>query len=861
MRKKSIQVIVLSLLAASASPASAQNQFWHNVTKLGAPRHELYQNFRSETPGWKILEYNVHMLEDGWFVPDCHDNQRDSKITQKILGKDYDVVVFAELQEFDRAREMLGNLAAEFPYVTGRQNDTCSFGASYDGGVRILSRYPIENGDAANAAECGNPARVGEFRFFEQRADDVQNQHVAPRSVIAPLVNNSPTAASYCYYHDCANHSAGGYFGDCSADKGVVYARIRKNNYEKLHLFATHAQASYPPIGPKGSGNQWSACQLAMIDRFIADKVAAGVIQPTDYVFILGDFNVNVRDLGSGINSIAALHYPHWSWLVAPLAANTIFDADARPKVEFGQDHFHERWKCELEDSPNQRISYSVRDTAGRKPRNWKDTIIWLSDFYGGGSFRWALSDHHPVEVHIDRDEQAAKAPLRLTQAANASQLLLTATALPEMVSYDYERVLTGDFDGDGKTDILKWDVPAGSATERLDAWVLLARGGGWKKWSRQTSTNNRHTILLAADVSGDGRTDLIFNQVDPACNVKLGCPSNLAVALANPGCATTGTSLFNCDFGNYSNFLGPSSWGTNAHTQMMVGDFNGDQKADVLKIGVDRGAPTRTYDLWVGISTTTNAGGPSFKFAHSATPTTPSAWATDWRNASYHEYLTGDFTGDGKTDVLRIDRPPTDAGACDVGFWVGRSTSDGGTTGSFDYGGQPWATACSNIPENSRYLVGDVDGNYHDDVIAIDTSSDTPTPKTITLFRSTGSSFVVDVLEHMFAPYPAVHFTTSRHDKFLLGNISGGNLDIIRIPVDGSGPVRPGTFGAGCISVFEPFKSAAAPDWRLRTVDTCHAVMPGGPDIEVYREIKVLSGNFDGDANRKTDFVLFPIP
>src|SRR5689334_8606924 len=143
-----------------------------------------------------------------------------------------------------------------------------------------------------------------------------------------------------------------------------------------------------------------------------------------------------------------------------------------------------------------------------------------------------------------------------------------------------------------------------------------------------------------------------------------------------------------------------------------------------------------------------------AIKVAISQFPASQSFHVTQWGqffNSSHFEYLAGDFTGDGRTDLLRIDRPASGR-ACDVPFWVMRSVpGSSATTGSFSTDSGPWARACTNEPDRARYLVANVpdsDGHHRADVIAIAADSDQPSDKTMALFHSTGSGFGLHVLE-----------------------------------------------------------------------------------------------------------------
>src|SRR5262245_32773476 len=105
----------------------------------------------------------------------------------------------------------------------------------------------------------------------------------------------------------------------------------------------------------------------------------------------------------------------------------------------------------------------------------------------------------------------------------------------------------------------------------------------------------------------------------------------------------------------NGSNHFTSDQWAsvaTSLDMKTFTGDFNGDGREDVLKID------TSNYcngGLWVGLSD-----GAQFNF---------SLWDT-WCTPASIKVLTGDFNGDGRTDVMKFDQ----SNNCNGGLWVGLS-------------------------------------------------------------------------------------------------------------------------------------------------------------------------------------------
>ncbi len=212
---------------------------------------------------------------------------------------------------------------------------------------------------------------------------------------------------------------------------------------------------------------------------------------------------------------------------------------------------------------------------------------------------------------------------------------------VPVSVSGSYQPVL-GDFNGDGRTDVF-WYAP-GSAAD----WLWLGRAGG-AFTTRAASVGGTYQPLVG-DFNGDGRDDVLWY---------------------GPGSASDWISFGHADGG----FAGhPVSVG--GTYQPLVGDYNGDGRSDVLWYGAGAAADW----LWLG-----RADG---NFASGARTV----------NGTYQPF-TGDFNGDGRTDVFWYG-PGSDP---DV-LWFGRAN------GTF-------AGKAAAVNGTYQPLVGDYGGDGPDDV------------------------------------------------------------------------------------------------------------------------------------------------
>ncbi len=210
-----------------------------------------------------------------------------------------------------------------------------------------------------------------------------------------------------------------------------------------------------------------------------------------------------------------------------------------------------------------------------------------------------------------------------------------------------------GDFTGDGKTDLI---VPAGG-----NKWVVGVSNGssfngpGTQTWTE--SLNSEPTWDGAADVNGDGKADLVT------------CKNNeYKVATSNGSSLNAPTTW--------------STWGCGPLTRLA--DVNGDGKADLLVPGVNNtwavaissgtgfNAPGTQTWLWGFTNNPTwdgagdvnggvNGGGRAdlvecnnneylVATSNGSSLNAPTPWST-WGCGPLVQ--TGDFTGDGKTDLV----------------------------------------------------------------------------------------------------------------------------------------------------------------------------------------------------------------
>jgi hypothetical protein len=288
---------------------------------------------------------------------------------------------------------------------------------------------------------------------------------------------------------------------------------------------------------------------------------------------------------------------------------------------------------------------------------------------------------------------------------------------------------LTGDVDGDGDDDIV------GFGYDR----VLVALSNGvngfapMTQWTTDFSYNLQqwrvefHPRLLG-DVNGDGKADIVGFGYD-----------RVLVALS------TGTSFAPMTQWTIDFSLRPQGWRVEKHPRLL-GDVDGDGDDDIIGFGNDR--------VLVALSNGVNGFAPMTQWT-----TDYSYNAQQWR-VEFHPRIVGDVNGDGKADIVGFgyDRVLV---ALSTGTSFAPMTQ---WTTDFSYNAQQWRV------EYHPRLLGDVNGDGMNDLVGFGYDR-------VLVALSNGTSFLPMYQATTDYSYNAQQWRVEFHPR-LTGDFNGDGWD-----------------------------------------------------------------------------------
>jgi hypothetical protein len=201
----------------------------------------------------------------------------------------------------------------------------------------------------------------------------------------------------------------------------------------------------------------------------------------------------------------------------------------------------------------------------------------------------------------------------------------------------DYTNLYVGDFNGDGKSDILRQEKVIWDNDNSNTANLLISTGTGFNKivLSEDFWLHGDFTNLYVGDFNGDGKSDILRQEKgtwDDDAAIDWGTVELLI---------STGTSFIN-------DWLPPELSLAGDFTNLYVGDFNGDGKSDILR--QEKGVADNDAFNTANLLISTDNGFNSIALPENF----------DLKGDLTNLYI-GDFNGDGKSDILRQEKSTWD--------------------------------------------------------------------------------------------------------------------------------------------------------------------------------------------------------
>ena len=343
------------------------------------------------------------------------------------------------------------------------------------------------------------------------------------------------------------------------------------------------------------------------------------------------DYHLTAQVMLSEGNGFANHHLPEQFNLKGDFTNVYLGDFNGDGKTDFLR---QEKGYWDDDDSGTAQLYISNGDATFSEialPENWEldgdFNNLYVGDFNGDGR-----SDvFRQMKMAWDNNASEYTGVLFLSNAQTGYVSMQTLPAAL-MLQGDYTDISLGDFNGDGRTDLLRQEKSDFDNNGANDAHVLYSTGNGFSAVPLFSDKSLHADVsnLYVGDFNGDGRDD-ILHQSEGHLDNDWNASETLLTSTGN-------------------GFIGYATdrnlWIKGDYTNLFVGDFNGDGRDDLLR---------QEKGHWDN--------------DHSGTASILYSWG-DGRNFNrvdlsetlkLHGDLTnlmvGDFSGDGRSDIIRQEK------------------------------------------------------------------------------------------------------------------------------------------------------------------------------------------------------------
>jgi hypothetical protein len=306
-------------------------------------------------------------------------------------------------------------------------------------------------------------------------------------------------------------------------------------------------------------------------------------------------------------------------------SADVAASNDLTGNVNFGGD-----WNLEVATGNIETATLTLTQYNGVFALSRQDLLNGITaDFNGDGK-----ADILRQEKGIWDDDNANIANILISTGTGFNQINLPAGL---DLRGDYTNLYVGDFNGDGKSDILRQEKASWDNDNSNTANLLISTGTGFNKivLSEDFWLHGDFTNLYVGDFNGDGKSDILRQEKGTWDDYN---DWGVASLLTSTGTGFTQT------------WLPPELSVAGDSTKLYVGDFNGDGKSDILRQKRTIADNDNINTASLLISTGTSIGNVAI-FGNIALS------EDFWLQEDFTNLYIGDFNGDGKSDILRQEK------------------------------------------------------------------------------------------------------------------------------------------------------------------------------------------------------------